>query len=47
MSVADFRKWVCDNFNIVHAEGFLKSPIFLYDAASDKFVGVKEEKTIE
>ncbi len=47
MDVSDFRKWVCDNFNIVHAEGFLKSPIFLYDAASDKFVGVKEEKTIE
>ena len=43
MELLRFRKWVSDKFNTVHAEAFLKSPIYVFDPNSDEFVSVKEK----
>jgi len=43
MELLRFRKWVSDKFNTVHAEAFLKSPIYVFDPKSDEFVSVKEK----
>ena len=37
-----FKKWVSNNFNTVHEDAFLKSPIYVFDPISDEFINVKE-----
>ncbi len=44
MDLLQFKKWVNDNFNIVHKEAFLKSPIYVFDPISDEFICVKEKQ---
>lgn len=43
MNLLQFKKWVNDNFNTVHEEAFLKSPIYVFDSVSDEFICVKEK----
>lgn len=43
MELLRFKKWINDNFNRVHAETFLKSPIYVFDPISDEFISVKEK----
>ena len=42
--VNNFKKWIADEFNHVHTEAFLKSPLFIYEPTSDKFVHIKGER---
>ena len=44
MDLLQFKKWVSDNFNTVHEEAFLKSPIYVFDPISDEFICVKENQ---
>ena len=44
MDLLQFKKWVSDNFNTVHEETFLKSPIYVFDPISDEFICVKENQ---
>ena len=43
MDLTQFQKWIGDEFNKVHTEAFLKSPIYVFDSLSDEFVNVKEK----
>lgn len=43
MALSQFKELIKDDFNKVHTEAFLKSPIYLFDSVSDEFINVKEK----
>lgn len=42
--LALFKKWVSNDFNLVHSESFFKKPIFVYNPSTDEFELMKEDE---